>query len=63
MPSSKDKAIIEYDKITVTKGGGILGIKRFTETPFKALALADRNMMCPDTSIKKVFKCRQSAKE
>lgn len=48
------------DKITVTKGGSILGIGRYTEIPFRALGQAEFNMMCPKEAKKVVCEAKRS---
>lgn len=47
-------------KITVEKDGLIRGIDRYTEIPFSALALAESNMINPDTAERGVFVCSTS---
>lgn len=46
-------------KIIVHKCGSITSIGRYTRILFAAEALAQENMMCPDTAIKREFECRE----
>lgn len=46
-------------KIIVHKCGSITGVGRYTRIPFAAEALAQENMMCPATAVKREFECRE----